>query len=73
MCRFPILLPRFGEMAAMRFRPRYRACSRGIRGKLASVGMSLSVKSMASWSYSRAKPRSARVCGLIDGFGGDVL
>ena len=40
-------------MLVMRLRARRRVCRRGERGKLERVLMSLSVKSMASWSYSK--------------------
>ena len=42
-------------MLATRLRASSRVCSRGERGKLARAVMSLSVKSMASWSYSSYK------------------
>ena len=40
-------------MLVMRLRARRRVCRRGERGKFERVLMSLSVKSMASWSYSK--------------------
>lgn len=43
---------RLGAIETMRFRARRSVFSRGERGKLCSWVMSLSVKSMASWSYT---------------------
>ena len=48
--RFGIDLASEGWMLVMRLRASRRVRSRGESGKLASCAMSLSVKSMASWS-----------------------
>ena len=50
--RFGSEVARLGWILLMRLRARRRVCRRGERGKLERVGMSLSVKSMASWSCS---------------------
>ncbi len=52
--RFGIEVASVGWMLVMRLRARRRVCRRGERGKLERVAMSLSVKSMASWSCSQA-------------------
>ncbi len=48
--RFGIEVARLGCMVLMRLRARSRVCRRWERGKLEREAMSLSVKSMASWS-----------------------
>ncbi len=58
--RFGIEVASVGWMLVMRLRARRRVCRRGERGKLERVAMSLSVKSMASWSCSQAA-RSAQL------------
>ena len=50
-----MLFAKLGWMLATRFRAHKSVCSRSICGKFASVAMSLSVKSMHSWSF--ATPR----------------
>lgn len=48
--RFGRLALRFACMVVMRFCARNRVRRRGVRGKFPSIAMSLSVKSMASFS-----------------------
>ena len=55
VCRFGRLLARPGARLAMRLRAHSSVCRRGDSGKLARLVMTLSVKSMASWSYSRRR------------------
>ncbi len=52
MVRFGNDFASVGCMLLTRFRASRSVCSRGERGKLERAVMSLSVKSMASWSYS---------------------
>ncbi len=52
MVRFGSDLASVGCMLLTLFRASRSVCSRGERGKLERAVMSLSVKSMASWSYS---------------------
>ena len=47
------LLGTRGSIVLIRFLARRRVCRRGERGKLERAVMSLSVKSIASWSYCR--------------------
>ena len=49
--RFGRLWGTRGSIVLIRFRASRRVCSRGVRGKLERAVMSLSVKSIASWSY----------------------
>lgn len=49
-----------GWMTEMRLRASRRVRRRGLSGKLDSCEMSLSVKSMASWSYSPRRTRGER-------------
>ncbi len=58
--RFGIEAASVGCMLLTRLRARRRVCRRGERGKLERVLMSLSVKSIASWSYSRNCQHSER-------------
>lgn len=44
-------LERVGAMVVTRFRASRRVRSRGLRGKLVRVVISLSVKSIPSWSW----------------------
>ena len=48
--RFGMLVARFDCILWTRLRARRRVCSLGERGKLVRAEMSLSVKSIASWS-----------------------
>ena len=54
--RFGRELARVGCMLLTRFRASRRVRNRGLRGKFESAVMSLSVKSIASWSYTPAQP-----------------
>ena len=54
--RFGRELARVDCMLLIRFRASNSVCSRGLSGKFVSVVMSLSVKSMASWSYFPTQP-----------------
>jgi len=55
-------------MLLTRLRARRRVCRRGERGKLERVLMSLSVKSIASWSYIKSVSIEKRLClGYIGG------
>ena len=49
--RFGMDWARLGCIEWRRFRARSKVCRRGERGKFERIVMSLSVKSMASWSY----------------------
>lgn len=58
--RFGRELARVGCMLLTRFRASRRVCNRGLSGKFDSAVMSLSVKSIASWSYIPAQPLLSR-------------
>jgi hypothetical protein len=65
-------------MLLTRLRARRRVCRRGERGKLERVLMSLSVKSIASWSYTKSISIKERLClgdigGLYDLCNAQVL
>jgi len=53
-----MLLDRLGCIPAIRLRAHSKLCNRGERGKFERVAMSLSVKSMDSWSYTQTPPVS---------------
>lgn len=57
MVRFGNEFARVGCMLLIRLRASRRVRNRGERGKLERAVMSLSVKSMASWSYSDCSAR----------------
>lgn len=66
--RFGIEFASVGCMLLTRLRARRRVCRRGERGKLERVLMSLSVKSIASWSYIKSVSIEKRLClGYIGG------
>lgn len=54
-------------MAVMRFRARYRAFNLWFLGKLASAGMSLSVKSIASSFWQRSRISFTVVVAMLVG------
>lgn len=56
--RFGMLFDRLGCILAIRLRAHSRVCNRGESGKLERVAMSLSVKSMDSWSCRHVSPHS---------------
>ena len=65
--RFGIVLFRVGLTAVMRLRARRRVRRRGHSGKLVMAGMSLSVRSMASWSWEGQNvSHSSPFCRRVD-------
>lgn len=64
--RCGIELCNVGEIALTLLRARRRVCSRGESGKLLSVVMTLSVKSMQSWSYGHRISMDYSLCKSMD-------